>query len=134
MKNRIAKMITGVVIMILPLSLLFGCKKEEDIMIAPSDQGMIDSSLLGNSDADGNILSSVGIEFAEQIVEGEELMCLVSSDKEAQEIAEKYGIEVVNVTYGVATFHTDKDPYEVIEEGKKKGYPLLEINAISELN
>ena len=68
-----------------------------------------------------------------EIAEGKELLCLCDSQEEAQKIADMYGIELVEYSYGVATFHTD-DPQGVIEMGKEKGYPELEINGISYIN
>ncbi len=76
--------------------------------------------------------TSVQVPISE-IAEGKELLCLCDSQEEAQKIADMYGIELVEYSYGVATFHTD-DPQGVIEMGKEKGYPELEINGISYIN
>ncbi len=67
--------------------------------------------------------------YSEDYVEGQELLCLCDSQEEAESIAEMYGIELVEFSYGVATFHAEK-PREVIAMGKEKGYPLLEINGM----
>lgn len=61
---------------------------------------------------------------------GEELMCLCDTEEEAQKIAEMYGIELVSQYYGVATFHTDEDPKEVIKRGEELGYPELSLNNV----
>ncbi len=65
----------------------------------------------------------------DEIVPGEELLCLCDSEEDAQEIADMYGIELVNFSYGVATFHAD-NPREVITLGQEKGYPALELNGV----
>lgn len=66
-------------------------------------------------------------------VEGEELLCLVENEEEAKAVAAQYGIELINCSYGVATFHTDRNPSEVIEEGLKNGWKELSINGYKEL-
>ncbi len=65
----------------------------------------------------------------EEIVPGEELLCLCDSEEDAEEIADMYGIELVNFSYGVATFHAE-NPREVISLGQEKGYPALEFNGV----
>lgn len=62
------------------------------------------------------------------------LFALAESEEEAKEIAESYGIELVEFNYGVASFYTDKDLRELIEWGKEQGLPLLEINYITQIN
>jgi len=62
--------------------------------------------------------------------EGQELLCLAESQEKAQEIAKMYGIELVSFNEGVATFHTEGDPNEVIKMGVEKGYPPLELNQV----
>ena len=65
---------------------------------------------------------------------GQELLCLVASQEKAQEIADMYGIKLVSFTDGVATFHTEEDPMTVINMGKEKGYPDLELNHVTTLD
>ena len=64
-------------------------------------------------------------------VEGRELTATAGSEEEARDIAEKYGIELVDYGLGVAVFHTDEDPSAVIERGKKQGLPVLSKNTRS---
>lgn len=111
MKNTFKKIITGAIIMIFPLSLLFGCG--------------------GTEKAKGEAVHTAPA--VENYVEGEELLCIAGSRSEAEEIAKMYQIELVDFSYGVATFHTEEDPRAVIERGKEKGYPELSINGYSEL-
>lgn len=68
---------------------------------------------------------TIPAEIAEQ-----PLMALVETQEQAQEIAELYGIEMISCEEGVAVYATDKDPYEVIDEGDKKGYPPLSVNYV----
>lgn len=62
---------------------------------------------------------------------GRELMCLAGSEEQANEIAELYGIELVSFSSPVAVFHTEDDPYKVIERGKTEGWPELSVNGVS---
>lgn len=57
-----------------------------------------------------------------------EMVALVDTESEAQEIAELYEIELLNFSNGVAVYTTDRDPYELIALGNEKGYPTLSIN------
>ena len=63
-----------------------------------------------------------------EIVEGKELCCLCESEEKAEEIAELYGIELVDWNHGTAVFHTEDDPKEVIQYGIDNDLPLLELN------
>lgn|GEM_PF-3800198 len=65
---------------------------------------------------------------------GRELLCSVESEEEAKDIAAQYGIEFVEFSYGLAVFHTDEDPYEVIERGRKSGLKELSINGIGHMD
>ena len=60
--------------------------------------------------------------------EGAELFCLADTEEEAEEIAELYDIELVSYSNGVAVFHTEENPNDVIEKGKANNWPLLETN------
>lgn len=63
-------------------------------------------------------------------VKGAELMALAASEDEARETAGIYGIEFVSYENGVAVFHTEKDPYEAVTEGRKNGWPDIEVNIV----
>ncbi|MEZ3505609.1 MAG: hypothetical protein K1W10_01355 [Lachnospiraceae bacterium] len=58
------------------------------------------------------------------------LMALTETQEQAQKIAELYGIKMVSFEDGIAVYDTDQDPYDVIAEGEKKGYPILSINYV----
>lgn len=62
--------------------------------------------------------------------EGEELVCLAATREDAQKIADMYGITLVTFDQGVATFHTEDNPADIIAMGAEKGYPPLELNSI----
>lgn len=62
------------------------------------------------------------------------LFALAETEEEARKIADDYGIEFVEFSYGVASFNTDKDLGELIEWGKEQGLPLLEINYITHID
>ncbi len=62
--------------------------------------------------------------------EGEELFAMAETEEEALELAALYGIELVSFDYGVATFHTDEDPAEVVRRGAENDWPVLEVNGL----
>ena len=71
----------------------------------------------------------VELQDLDRTVDGEiELVAMVESQSEADEISDLYGIELKSYSYGVAVYTTDKDPAEVIRMGEEEGYPTLEIN------
>ncbi len=63
-----------------------------------------------------------------QVTEGKELVASVETEEEAKAIAEQYGMELVEFSYGVATFHTEEDPKDVIARGEENGWPTLSLN------
>ena len=66
----------------------------------------------------------------EQAAEGKELIAVTETREKAEEIAEQYGIELVEWSSAVACFHTEEDPWTVIRRGEERGWPPLEINHI----
>lgn len=62
--------------------------------------------------------------------EGKELFALAETEEEAKSIAELYGIELVEFSYGVAIFHTEEAPQTVIQRGEGKDWPQLSVNQV----
>ena len=60
--------------------------------------------------------------------EGEELFAKAESLDAAKELAELYGIKLVNYQSGYATYHTEESPAEVIRRGEANDWPKLEVN------
>ena len=58
------------------------------------------------------------------------LMCEADTEEDAREIAEQYGIEFVSFENGIALYHTEEDPFEVIARGQQNDYPQLSVNFI----
>ena len=58
------------------------------------------------------------------------LICSAESEEEAKQIAEQYGIRLVEFSYGVASFYTEEDPAEVIRRGLEQGWTELSLNQI----
>lgn len=56
------------------------------------------------------------------------MIAQVESQQEAEEIANLYGIELLQYQNKIATFFTQKDPLELMRWGKEQGYPSLGIN------
>ncbi len=107
MKRKLAKLLTGVLVLASSLAILTGC-----------------SGGTGYAVADNGKELEAGVDY----VDGKELMCLADSREQAEAIAKQYNIELVEYSYGVATFHTDDNPNDVIALGKKLGYPELSLN------
>ncbi|MCR5650664.1 MAG: hypothetical protein K6F86_05725 [Lachnospiraceae bacterium] len=112
MRSGYIRMITAAVVIVL-MSAPAGCGQTGTLTQEGEDMKVVDIS--------------GGVSY-DNIVAGRELICLAGSEKEAEEIADKYGIELVEFSLGVASFHTDEDPLSVIEKGKKDGLPELSLN------
>lgn len=126
-QKRSVRALSRVLIPAAALFLLLGCGPEGDAGTVESPQGQVADKPVSQGTAE--ITDSI----APEVVRGEELLCLVDSEEEAKTIADQYGIELVNFSYGVATFHTEDDPQKVIDMGKEKGYPELSLNGIMEM-
>lgn len=72
----------------------------------------------------------------EEVIMGEKvsMIALADTKEEAKKIAELYGIELVNFSYGVAEYETTKDPQELIALGEKNNYPTLSTNNTLTIN
>ena len=62
-----------------------------------------------------------------------ELLCTTDTRESAEDIARQYGITLQSWSDGLAVFYTERDVQEVIEEGKRNGWPLLHLNMIYQL-
>ena len=100
---------------------------EEDMEPAEDDgdTGRNHSSAEDDGDTGRNHSST---EEEEIMGEKVSMIALADTKEEAQKIAELYGIELVNYSYGVAEYETTKDPQELIALGEKKNYPALSTN------
>ena len=58
------------------------------------------------------------------------LSASVTTQEEAEEIAEQYGIILVSYENGIAVYQTEEDPYDVIARGQENGYHELSVNYI----
>lgn len=63
-----------------------------------------------------------------------QLTASAQTREEAEQIAELYGIELVDFAAPSALYATQEDPEAVIQRGIDNGWPLLEINHIKELS
>lgn len=59
-----------------------------------------------------------------------QLYCLAEDQVSAEEIAELYGISLIEFGDGVAIFSTEEDPNAVIEKGQANGWPVLSLNTV----
>jgi len=65
---------------------------------------------------------------------GNTMIAKVESQEEAEEIANLYGIELLQYRNKIATFSTEKDPLELMQWGEEQGYPTLGINQEYSIN
>ena len=72
--------------------------------------------------------ASTATDYTPAVAAGEELLCLCNSREKAEDIAGLYGIELVDFSYGVATFHAEGDLSALINQGKANGWPELGFN------
>ena len=70
-------------------------------------------------------VQKMNVESANQV-----LMAEAETEADAQEIAEQYGIEFVSFENGLALYHTEEDPFEVVARGQENGYPQLSVNFV----
>ncbi|MBD5450103.1 MAG: hypothetical protein HDR28_08120 [Lachnospiraceae bacterium] len=76
-------------------------------------------------------VQSMDLEGMDQMMMADDsLMAAAESEEEAQEIAEQYGIELVSYENGIALYHTEEYPFDVIARGQENGYPQLSINFV----
>ena len=73
------------------------------------------------------------IDASSLIAENQELLAVVYTQEEAEEIASLYGIELVSFADGVAVYTTKEAPRDVILRGKEAGYPTISINFVREI-
>ena len=118
-------LIFGVILCILAI-FITGCTKGDKEVKESKKEAVMNSSVGDSGSLQDNLNTIMKGE------EGRELIASCKDEKEAQDIADKYGIELVEFSLGVATFHTDEDPLSVINRGKKNGWPVLSVNGRGE--
>lgn len=62
------------------------------------------------------------------------LICTAETQEEAEAIAARYDITLVEFADGVASFYTEKDPRALIRMGQEQGWPPLELNRVIRLD
>lgn len=100
-------------------------KETEENMEPTEDNGDTGRNHFSAED-DGD--TGTSIEEEEIMGEKVSMIALADTKEEAKKIAELYGIELVNFSYGVAEYETTKDPQELIALGEKNNYPALSTN------
>lgn len=67
-------------------------------------------------------------------VSGAELSCVTDTKEEAESIAAVYNIELVDWVEGMAVFHTEESPADVVKRGKEENLPEIQINYVYHMN
>ena len=76
-------------------------------------------------------VQKMNLESVDQVmIADNSLMSETETEEAAREIAEQYGIEFISFENGIALYHTEEDPFEVIARGQENGYPQLSVNFI----
>ena len=71
------------------------------------------------------------LETAPEVDPNGQLLCLVETAEEAEEVATLYGITLISHADGLAVYHTEEDPQEVIFRGEENSWPELTLNYIA---
>ncbi len=101
-----------------------------ETITSPTGPALTGSTIPKLTEAPDNETGLLEGESFRDFVEGKELLCLADSREEAESVAKLYGIELVEFSYGVASFHTTQDPPEVIRRGRENGWKPLDLNQI----
>ncbi len=72
------------------------------------------------------------VEQPQNYAEGKELLALAETEEESKQLADLYGIELVEFGSGLAVFHTEENPADVVRRGEENGWPALEVNYLVE--
>ena len=104
--------------------MLCSCAKP-DVTVNKAPTAVTDPAAPGDS-----LLETIPVEYSRE----EPLICSAESQEEAQQIAQQYGIRLVDYSYGVATFYTEEDPAEVIRRGIEAGWTELSLNQITPID
>lgn len=98
---------------------------EEDTDVQEESKPKETEEAMEPAEDDGDTGTSIEEEIMGEKVS---MIALADTKEEAKKIAELYGIELVNYSYGVAEYETTKDPQELIALGEKNNYPALSTN------
>ena len=101
------------ILLLLPvlLAVLCACRREVPLASSPSPT------------------ASTG-ETGSLINEEAQLIASAATPEEAQEIADLYGITLVEHKRSFALYRTEEDPKAVIQRGRDNGWPELNLNYI----
>lgn len=102
-----------------------GKPKETEEDMEPAEDDGDTGRNHSSAEDDGDTGTSIEEEIMGEKVS---MIALADTKEEAKKIAELYGIELVNFSYGVAEYETTKDPQELIALGEKNNYPALSTN------
>ena len=104
--------------------MLCSCGKP-DVTVNKAPTAVTDPAAPGDS-----LLETIPAEYSQEAP----LICSAESEEEAKQIAEQYGIRLVDYSYGVASFYTEEDPAEVIRRGLEEGWTELSLNLIQPID
>ena len=120
-------------ILILMLVFLCGCRSSGQV-IPPSPpeataHPKTDSTIPSTKPATPSIETKPWDSFSKR----GQLMGEAEDWDNAKEIADLYGITLVNFGHGLALYYTEEDPEAVIARGEENGWPTLSLNRTKKL-
>ncbi len=126
-KNMILVIIGGIValLLVVALVLLFVKSFTKEPIEMPGME--TESTAVGNEEQKTNVNYVTYDGYTE-------LIALVSTQEEADEIAKLYGIELKRFNEGVAVYVTKENPRDVILRGEENGWPPVALNNVIKLS
>jgi len=113
-----------ILIVVLAGLMLCSCAKRDTAATLVPVPTVISESTAHN--APTTLLETIPVPYSQEAP----LICSAESEEEALQIAEQYGIRLVEYSYGVASFYTEDDPSAVIRHGIDQGWTELSLNQI----
>ena len=94
---------------------------------------LIATAIIGNKVGQNHLVANRSYETIEEKTKRDHegsstVIAIAETRNEAEEIAELYGIELIEYSYKTAVYITQKEAEELVRWGKEQGYPAIAIN------
>lgn len=118
------------VVLLCCLFFFFGCQEKAELHPVDSTNPISSEVAPAERPVTDDVVTDDELETS---VQGQ-LLALVDTQEEAEEIAALYGIELLSFSDGVAVYYTEEDVSSVIARGKENGWVELSENNLHTLN